>query len=254
MTRGESPCTADFPADRPAASQLKQGESGHHTLCGHGSRGCKETCCVFFTNSFCPEINLFGNKWENILFSQPFLCHIAHLGAWIVLESFREASEASEINSRATLRRPLQIGSFSVLTAEPGRPPPRLDAWGKKQQTHGMAHPPHPSHPSEWREMTNGGGGPHFSSSGGQAGGSHSATRYKLKKQQQQRHRRRSSSPMGRVILINAPVDGEFRTWSCVSMATHTTALTVAAETCSEWPQIQVSTNVQMFQFPIKDK
>lgn len=128
--------------------------------------------------------------------------------------------------------------------------PPRLDAWGKKQQTHGMAHPPHPSHPSEWREMTNGGGGPHFSSSGGQAGGSHSATRYKLKKQQQQRHRRRSSSPMGRVILINAPVDGEFRTWSCVSMATHTTALTVAAETCSEWPQIQVSTNIQMFQFP----
>uniref|UniRef100_A0A3Q3ERF6 PDZ domain containing 7a n=1 Tax=Labrus bergylta TaxID=56723 RepID=A0A3Q3ERF6_9LABR len=52
----------------------------------------------------------------------------------------------------------------------------------------------HSSHPSGWREMTNGGGG------------SHSTTRYMLKKQN--RHRHRSSSPMGRVILINAPVDG----------------------------------------------
>ncbi|XP_068424475.1 PDZ domain-containing protein 7a [Clinocottus analis] len=61
------------------------------------------------------------------------------------------------------------------------------------------------SHPSGWSEMTNGGGHPH-SNRGGQAGGSHSTTRYMQKKQH--RHRRRSSSPMGRVILINAPVDG----------------------------------------------
>uniref|UniRef100_A0A671YNR1 PDZ domain-containing protein 7 n=1 Tax=Sparus aurata TaxID=8175 RepID=A0A671YNR1_SPAAU len=61
------------------------------------------------------------------------------------------------------------------------------------------------SRPSGWREMTNGGGHPHFTN-GGQAGGSHSTTRYMLKKQHG--HRRRSSSPMGRVILINAPVDG----------------------------------------------
>ncbi|KAL3972033.1 transcription initiation factor TFIIB [Sarotherodon galilaeus] len=55
-----------------------------------------------------------------------------------------------------------------------------------------------------WREMTNGGGHPHFKN-GVPNGGSHSTTRYMVKKQ---RHRRRSSSPMGRVILINAPVDG----------------------------------------------
>ncbi|XP_071336674.1 PDZ domain-containing protein 7a [Trachinotus anak] len=63
----------------------------------------------------------------------------------------------------------------------------------------------HSAHPSGWREMTNGGGHPHFNN-GGQTGGSHSTARYMLKKQH--RHRRRSSSPMGRVILINAPVDG----------------------------------------------
>uniref|UniRef100_A0A3Q1FJ85 PDZ domain-containing protein 7 n=1 Tax=Acanthochromis polyacanthus TaxID=80966 RepID=A0A3Q1FJ85_9TELE len=63
----------------------------------------------------------------------------------------------------------------------------------------------HSFQPPAWREMTNGGGHPHFSN-GGHHGGSHSTTRYMLKKQQ--RHRRRSSSPMGRVILINAPVDG----------------------------------------------
>ncbi|XP_068597718.1 PDZ domain-containing protein 7-like [Brachionichthys hirsutus] len=61
------------------------------------------------------------------------------------------------------------------------------------------------SHPSGWREMTKGGGQPHFSN-GSQTGGSHSTPRYMLKKQH--RHRRRSSSPMGRVILINAPFDG----------------------------------------------
>lgn len=66
----------------------------------------------------------------------------------------------------------------------------------------------HSSHPSGRGEMTNGGGHPHFNSVG-HAGASSSSTRYLLKKQQ--RHRRRSSSPMGRVILINAPVDGEFR-------------------------------------------
>ncbi|KAM9728003.1 PDZ domain-containing protein 7a [Menidia menidia] len=60
-------------------------------------------------------------------------------------------------------------------------------------------------HPTARREMTNGAGYPHFHNVG-QNGGSHSTTRYMLKKQQ--RHRRRSSSPMGRVILINAPVDG----------------------------------------------
>ncbi|CAF98682.1 unnamed protein product, partial [Tetraodon nigroviridis] len=41
---------------------------------------------------------------------------------------------------------------------------------------------------------------------GNQSGGSHSPTCYVLKKQHH--HRCRSSSPMGRVILINAPVDG----------------------------------------------
>ncbi|XP_054456654.1 PDZ domain-containing protein 7-like [Anoplopoma fimbria] len=60
-------------------------------------------------------------------------------------------------------------------------------------------------HPSGRSEMTNGGGHPQFNH-GGQAGGSHSTTRYMLKKQH--RHRHRSSSPMGRVILINTPVDG----------------------------------------------
>ncbi|KAM9847559.1 PDZ domain-containing protein 7a [Aulostomus maculatus] len=60
-------------------------------------------------------------------------------------------------------------------------------------------------HSSGWREMTNGGGHPHLNHDS-QAGGSHTTTRYMLKKQH--RHRRRSSSPMGRVILINAPVDG----------------------------------------------
>ncbi|XP_061601007.1 PDZ domain-containing protein 7a [Cololabis saira] len=61
-----------------------------------------------------------------------------------------------------------------------------------------------PFHPPAWREMTNGGGNPHFNN-GGQNGGSHRPMRYMLKKK---RHRHRSSSPMGRVILINAPVDG----------------------------------------------
>ncbi|KAM7408690.1 hypothetical protein PAMA_002423 [Pampus argenteus] len=61
------------------------------------------------------------------------------------------------------------------------------------------------SHSPGWREMTNGGGHPHLNN-GGQTGGSHSTTRYMLKKQH--RHKRRSSSPMGRVILINSPVDG----------------------------------------------
>ncbi|XP_062286826.1 PDZ domain-containing protein 7a [Scomber scombrus] len=55
----------------------------------------------------------------------------------------------------------------------------------------------HSSHSPGRREMTNGGGHPHLNN-GGQ--------RYMLKKQQH--HRRKSSSPMGRVILINAPVDG----------------------------------------------
>ncbi|KAL3050356.1 hypothetical protein OYC64_012401 [Pagothenia borchgrevinki] len=60
-------------------------------------------------------------------------------------------------------------------------------------------------HPSGWREMTNGGGHPSYNH-GGQTGGSHSTPRYMQKKHH--RHRRRSSSPMGRVILINSPVDG----------------------------------------------
>nr|XP_040034464.1 PDZ domain-containing protein 7-like [Gasterosteus aculeatus aculeatus]XP_040034465.1 PDZ domain-containing protein 7-like [Gasterosteus aculeatus aculeatus] len=58
------------------------------------------------------------------------------------------------------------------------------------------------SHASGSREMTKGGGHPHSN----HAGGSHSTTRYLLKKQHH--HRSRSSSPMGRVILINVPVDG----------------------------------------------
>lgn len=93
-----------------------------------------------------------------------------------------------------------------------------LDVEWKSCQTFSMAHS---SHPSGSGEMTNGGGHPHFNS-GGQAGVSHSSTRYLLKKQQ--RHRRRSSSPMGRVILINAPVDGEFgvRYSSCVAEVTQT--------------------------------
>ncbi|CAN9499782.1 unnamed protein product [Ophioblennius macclurei] len=63
-----------------------------------------------------------------------------------------------------------------------------------------MAHSSHSR-----REMTNGGGHP-LVTNRGQNGGSHSTVRYMVKKQQ---HRRcRSSSPMGRVILINAPVDG----------------------------------------------
>uniref|UniRef100_A0A3Q3WWB0 PDZ domain-containing protein 7 n=1 Tax=Mola mola TaxID=94237 RepID=A0A3Q3WWB0_MOLML len=63
----------------------------------------------------------------------------------------------------------------------------------------------HSSQPSGWREMTNGGGQPHFNN-GSQVGGSHSSRRCALKKRH--RHRHRSFSPMGRVIVINAPVDG----------------------------------------------
>lgn len=39
--------------------------------------------------------------------------------------------------------------------------------------------------------------------------GSHTATRNLLRKKEQRRRGIRSSSPMGRVILINSPVDGE---------------------------------------------
>lgn len=39
--------------------------------------------------------------------------------------------------------------------------------------------------------------------------GSNSATRNLLRKKEQRRRGIRSSSPMGRVILINSPVDGE---------------------------------------------
>uniref|UniRef100_A0A6Q2Z4D2 PDZ domain-containing protein 7 n=1 Tax=Esox lucius TaxID=8010 RepID=A0A6Q2Z4D2_ESOLU len=53
------------------------------------------------------------------------------------------------------------------------------------------------------REMTNGGG--HSQPHNG-AGGSHSTNRYMQKKYH--RHRGGRSSPMGRVILINSPVDG----------------------------------------------
>lgn len=35
---GESPCTADFSAHRPAALKLEQGGHVHHGLCGDGSR------------------------------------------------------------------------------------------------------------------------------------------------------------------------------------------------------------------------
>ncbi|KAJ8365296.1 hypothetical protein SKAU_G00141270 [Synaphobranchus kaupii] len=59
----------------------------------------------------------------------------------------------------------------------------------------------HPSGPGR-KEMTNG------SHAAGHAGGAHTATRNLLRKQQRQHRRMRSSSPMGRVILINSPVDG----------------------------------------------
>lgn len=39
--------------------------------------------------------------------------------------------------------------------------------------------------------------------------GSHTGTRNLLRKKEQRRHGIRSTSPMGRVILINSPVDGE---------------------------------------------
>lgn len=39
--------------------------------------------------------------------------------------------------------------------------------------------------------------------------GMHTATRNLLRKKEQRRHGIRSSSPMGRVILINSPVEGE---------------------------------------------
>lgn len=56
-----------------------------------------------------------------------------------------------------------------------------------------MAHSSDPSH----REKTPG------------TQGSNSATRNLLRKKEQRRRGIRSSSPMGRVILINSPVDGE---------------------------------------------
>ncbi|XP_076022127.1 PDZ domain-containing protein 7a, partial [Genypterus blacodes] len=65
----------------------------------------------------------------------------------------------------------------------------------------------HPSHSSGWVGMTNGGGHPHFTN-GAQAGGSHTKTHYVLRRHHQHPGRR-SSSPMGSVILINAPDDGE---------------------------------------------
>ncbi|KAJ8264534.1 hypothetical protein GJAV_G00150410 [Gymnothorax javanicus] len=61
-----------------------------------------------------------------------------------------------------------------------------------------MAHPSG----SGRKEMTNGSHG------AGHAGGAHTATRNLLRKQQRHHRRLRSSSPMGRVILINSPVDG----------------------------------------------
>lgn len=56
-----------------------------------------------------------------------------------------------------------------------------------------MAHSSDPSH----REKTPG------------TQGSNSATRNLLRKKEQRRRGIRSSSPMGRVVLINSPVDGE---------------------------------------------
>ncbi|XP_029496162.2 PDZ domain-containing protein 7-like [Oncorhynchus nerka] len=71
------------------------------------------------------------------------------------------------------------------------------DDHNHRKMTNGRGHPlPHPH---------NGGGYPH-PHNGGQAGGSHSTNRYRQKKHH--RHRGGRSSPMGRVILINSPVDG----------------------------------------------
>uniref|UniRef100_A0A673BKF2 PDZ domain containing 7a n=1 Tax=Sphaeramia orbicularis TaxID=375764 RepID=A0A673BKF2_9TELE len=63
----------------------------------------------------------------------------------------------------------------------------------------------HSFHPSGWEEMTNGWGHPHLIN-GGRTGGSQNTSHYLLKKPHHQRHK--SSSPMGRIILINAPFDG----------------------------------------------
>ena len=52
--------------------------------------------------------------------------------------------------------------------------------------------------------------------------GSHSAARHLLRKKEQRRRGIRSSSPMGRVILINSPVDGELL-WSLLTVAHHST-------------------------------
>ncbi|CDQ63968.1 unnamed protein product [Oncorhynchus mykiss] len=74
------------------------------------------------------------------------------------------------------------------------------DYHNHREMTNGRGHPlPHPH---------NGGGypHPHNGGHGGQAGGSHSTNRYMQKKHH--RHRGGRSSPMGRVILINSPVDG----------------------------------------------
>lgn len=48
--------------------------------------------------------------------------------------------------------------------------------------------------------------------------GSHTATRNLLRKKEQRRRGIRSASPMGRVILINSPVDGEEEQCGCLPL------------------------------------
>ncbi|XP_055785395.1 PDZ domain-containing protein 7-like [Salvelinus fontinalis] len=96
------------------------------------------------------------------------------------------------------------------------------DYHNHREMTNGRGHPlPHPHNGGGYPHPHNHNGGDHPHSHphngrghphshngghGGQAGGSHSTNRYMQKKHH--RHRGGRSSPMGRVILINSPVDG----------------------------------------------
>ncbi|XP_012989661.3 PDZ domain-containing protein 7 [Esox lucius] len=77
---------------------------------------------------------------------------------------------------------------------------------GGQPHPHNGGGQPHPHNGGGQPHPHNGGGQPHPHNGGLQAGGSHSTNRYMQKKYH--RHRGGRSSPMGRVILINSPVDG----------------------------------------------
>lgn len=157
-----------------------------------------------------------------------------HNLCWGGSRDWRENFWITRINLQRILESETLRFAAILIICESAKSP----AWSSPGHTTGEKHPPHSqrnicfSHPdsrlhissclddwgtnnmsysslsSDWREMTNEGGHPHFNT-GNQSGGSHTPTRYVLKKQHH--HRCRSSSPMGRVILINAPVDGEFK-------------------------------------------